>query len=189
MRKRFNDIPGIPQSIVEFWFSDKVRPLWFQSTPQFDAQLRESYELIWQQAAAGELDNWALTPVGALALVIVLDQFPLNMYRGDALCFSTEAKSREVAKQAIEQNLDVELTDEQKAFLYMPFMHSESMQDQDKSVSLYEAAGLADNLKFALHHRDIVRRYGRFPHRNKILGRQSTEVEQAYLQSDEAFHG
>ncbi len=178
-----------PQSIVEFWFSDKVRPLWFQSTAEFDDEVRRRFDPLWQQAAAGKLDSWAGTSQGALALVIILDQLPLNMYRGDPLCFSTETKSRAIAKLAIEQNLDTELSGEQKAFLYMPFMHSESMQDQDKSVSLYEAAGLAENLKFARHHRDIIRRFGRFPHRNIILGRQSTEAELAYLASDEAFHG
>ncbi len=178
-----------PQSILEFWFSDKVRPLWFQSTPEFDNELRDRFEPVWQQAAAGQLDSWAKTAEGALALVILLDQIPLNIFRGDVLCFSTEAKSREIARLAIEHKLDMDLTDEKKAFLYMPFMHSESMQDQDKSVSLYETADLADNLKFAKHHRDIVRRFGRFPHRNKILGRQSTEAELTYLESDEAFHG
>lgn len=178
-----------PQSVVEFWFSDKVQPLWFQSTPEFDAELRDRFEPVWQQAAADKLDSWAETPEGALALVIVLDQVPLNIYRGDALCFSTEAKSREIANLAIERDLAADLTDEQKAFLYMPFMHSEALADQDKSVALFEAAGLVENLKFAKHHRDIVRRFGRFPHRNKILGRPSTEEEQAYLQSDEAFHG
>ena len=178
-----------PQSIIKFWFSDEVRPLWFQSTPEFDAELRIRFESLWQAAEQGSLDHWVETPEGALALVIVLDQLPLNIYRGKALSFSAEAKAREVATLAIDTKLDTDLTDEQKAFLYMPFMHSESLVDQDKSVALYEAAGLAENLKFAQHHRDIVRRFGRFPHRNKILGRPSTEEEQAYLQSDEAFHG
>jgi uncharacterized protein (DUF924 family) len=178
-----------PQSIVEFWFSDKVQPLWFQSTPEFDAELRDRFETVWQAAEQGRLDDWAETPEGALALVILFDQIPLNIYRGDALCFATEAKSRDIATLAIERSDDAQLTDDQKAFLYMPFMHSESMTDQDKAVALYEAAGLVDNLKFAQHHRDIVRRFGRFPHRNKILGRASTEAEQAYLESDEAFHG
>jgi len=178
-----------PQSIVEFWFSDAVRPMWFNSTTEFDNQLRDRFETVWQHAAAGKLDNWVETPEGALALVIILDQFPLNIYRGDAMCFATEAKSREIAALAIESNLDADLTDDQKAFLYMPLMHSESMTDQDKAVALYEAADLAGNLKFAQHHRDIVRRFGRFPHRNKILGRQSTEAELVYLDSDEAFHG
>ena len=182
-------IPGSPQSILEFWFSDKVRPLWFNSTSEFDAELRDRFESVWQQAAAGKLDGWAETPEGALALVILLDQIPLNIYRGDPLCFSTEAKSRDITNLAIGRKLDTDLTDNQKAFLYMPLMHSESMDDQDKAVALYEAAGLTDNLLFAQHHRDIVRRFGRFPHRNKILGRPSTEAEQAYLESDEAFHG
>ncbi len=178
-----------PQSIVEFWFSDKVQPLWFQSTPEFDAELRDRFETVWQAAEQGRLDDWAETPEGALALVILFDQIPLNIYRGDALCFATEAKSREIATLAIERSDDAQLTEDQKAFLYMPFMHSESMPDQDKAVALFEAAGLAGNLKFAQHHRDIVRRFGRFPHRNKILGRQSTEAELTYLESDEAFHG
>jgi uncharacterized protein (DUF924 family) len=177
------------QSIVKFWFSDKVRPLWFQSTVEFDDEIRERFESVWQQAATGKLDSWAETPEGALALVIILDQLPLNMYRGDPMSFSTEVKSRDIASVAIEQNFDTELSGEQKAFLYMPFMHSESMQDQDKSVALYEAAGLENNLKFAHHHRDIIRRFGRFPHRNNILGRASTQAEIAYLQSEEAFHG
>lgn len=178
-----------PQSIVEFWFSEKVQPLWFQSTPEFDAELRDRFETVWQAAEQGRLDDWAETPEGALALVILFDQLPLNIYRGEALCFATEAKSREIATLAIERSYDAQFTDDQKAFLYMPLMHSESMVDQDKAVALYEAAGLAGNLKFAQHHRDIVRRFGRFPHRNKILGRQSTEAELVYLESDEAFHG
>ena len=178
-----------PQSIVEFWFSDKVRPLWFHSTQEFDDTLRKRFELLWQQAAANMLDSWAESPEGALALVIMLDQFPLNMFRGDPLCFSTEAKSRDIASLAVEHNFDENLTAEQKAFLYMPFMHSESIPDQEKSVALFKAAGLEENLKFARHHRDIVRRFGRFPHRNEILGRTSTAAEIAYLQSDEAFHG
>lgn len=182
-------MPESPQSIVEFWFSDAARPFWFNSTKEFDNQLRDRFEMVWQQAAAGELDSWAETAEGALALVVILDQFPLNIYRGEAQSLSTEARARDIARLAIEKKLDAALPDEQKAFLYMPFMHSEALADQDRSVALYQAAGLEYNLKFAEHHREIVRRFGRFPHRNKILGRQSTEEEQAYLASDEAFHG
>lgn len=178
-----------PQGIVAFWFSDAVSPLWFKSTPEFDNELRERFESVWQQAAAGKLDSWAESAVGALALVILLDQIPLNIYRGEARSFSTEAKAREVAGHAIDKGWDTALPNEQKAFLYMPLMHSESLADQDRSVALYETAGLEYNLKFAKHHRDIVRRFGRFPHRNDILGRQNTEAEAAYLASDEAFHG
>jgi len=175
--------------LIDFWFSKPARERWFDSTPEFDRQVRERFLSTYEAAAAGELDHWQQTPAGALALVIALDQFPLNMFRGEARSFDTEARSREVAAAAIEQGLDEPLEDEQKAFLYLPFMHSESLADQDRSVALFEAAGLTDNLKWAYHHRDIVRRFGRFPHRNAILGRQSTAEEQAYLNSDEAFTG
>jgi uncharacterized protein (DUF924 family) len=178
-----------PQSIVDFWFSDAVRPLWFKSTTEFDNQLRERFESVWQQAAQGKLNSWVESAKGALALVILLDQIPLNIYRGDARSFSTEAKAREIAGRAIDKGWDTTLPDEQKAFLYMPFMHSETLVDQERSVALYEAAELEYNLEFAKHHQDIIRRFGRFPHRNAILGRESTEAEEAYLVSDEAFHG
>jgi len=178
-----------PQRMVKFWFSDAVRPLWFKSTPSFDKQLREQFESLWQQAAQGQLDSWAENAEGALALVILLDQIPLNIFRGEARSFSTESKARDIAGYAIDKRWDVTLPDEQKAFLYMPFMHSESLADQDRSVALYEASGLNDNLKFAKHHRELIHRFGRFPHRNAILGRESTEAERAYLASDEAFHG
>jgi len=178
-----------PQSIVDFWFSDAVRPLWFKSTAEFDNQLRDRFGMVWQDAAAGKLDSWAESAEGALALVILLDQIPLNIYRGKARSFSTEAKAREIAERAIDKGWDTTLPDEQKAFLYMPFMHSETLADQDQAVALYQAAGLEDNLKFAQHHQDIIQRFGRFPHRNEILGRDSTEAEEAYLASDEAFHG
>ena len=178
-----------PSGIVEFWFSDAVRPLWFNSTLEFDKQLRDRFEPVWQQAVQGKLDSWAENAEGALALVILLDQIPLNIYRGDPRSFSTEAKARDIAARVIEKSWDRELTDEQKAFLYMPFMHSESLLDQDRSVKLFEAAGLKDNLKFANHHRELIRRFGRFPHRNAILGRESTQAEDVYLASDEAFLG
>jgi uncharacterized protein (DUF924 family) len=124
-----------------------------------------------------------------LALVIVLDQFPLNMFRGQRESFATEAAAREAAVQAIAWGFDQSLTDEQKAFLYLPFMHSEDLADQDRAVALYEGAGLENSLKWARHHRELIRRFGRFPHRNAILGRPSTPEELAYLGSAGAFKG
>lgn len=180
---------AVIDSVLDFWFSARVKPLWFNATPEFDQQLRDEYVAVWQQAAAGELDHWCETPRGCLALVIILDQFPLNMFRGEAKSFSTETRARNMARLAIEREWDQVLTDEQKAFLYLPFMHSESVHDQDRSVALYKAAGLSENLQFAEHHRNIIERFGRFPHRNAILGRQSTPAEEQYLQSDEAFEG
>jgi uncharacterized protein (DUF924 family) len=177
------------REVLDFWFAEEVKPLWFRATPDFDAALRERFMATWQAAAAGELDHWADSPEGALALVIVLDQFPLNMFRGQPQSFATEARAREVVKRAIARGWDREFEGAQLAFLYMPLMHSEALADQERSVALFEAAGLTDNLRFARHHRDLIRRFGRFPHRNAILGRPNTEEEEAYLASKEAFLG
>jgi len=185
------NIPTInePEVILDFWFSERIRPLWFNSTPEFDQELRERFMATYTAAVAGELSTWEASPEGALALVIALDQLPLNMFRGQPQCFAGEAESRRIAADAIAKGFDEALTDEYKSFLYLPFMHSEDLADQDRSVALYENAGLKHSLDFARHHREIVRRFGRFPHRNAILGRKSTPEEQAYLNSDEAFQG
>jgi len=137
----------------------------------------------------GRLQNWEETASGVLALVVVLDQFPLNMFRGQPASFATEAVAREVADRAIAYGFDQQLPPEQRQFLYLPFMHSETRADQERSVRLYEQPGLEDNLRYAHHHRDLIRRFGRFPHRNAIFGRVSTPDELAYLASSEAFHG
>ena len=177
------------QEILDFWFSDEVRKLWFNSTEQFDSLLCERYLATWEQASQGELDHWLHSAEGCLALVIILDQFPLNMFRNNRKCFATEAQSRDVARVAIERGFDQQLTVEQRAFLYMPFMHSESLADQELALSLFDQPGLEGNLRFARHHCGIVEKYGRFPHRNKILGRESTAAEIEYLNSKEAFTG
>lgn len=177
------------RQVLDFWFSDAIRPAWFRSTPALDTDIRESFAAAWQQAADGEMDHWAASAEGALALVILLDQFPLNMFRGQPESFATESKAIAVCRQAIDNGLDRQLSGAHLAFLYMPLMHSENLADQDLSVTLFEAAGLNDNLRFARHHRELVRRFGRFPHRNAILGRESTEEEGRYLASDQAFLG
>ena len=179
----------IPNNILNFWFSERVKLLWFNSTPEFDAEIRTQYLAVYYAALNDKIDEWEQSAEGCVALVIILDQFPLNMFRGLAESFHGEAKAIEIAKYAIDQSFDDLLTDKQKAFLYLPLMHSENLVDQDLSVTLFEKAGLTENLRFAKHHREIVRRFGRFPHRNRILNRQSTEAELEYLASDEAFHG
>lgn len=175
--------------IVDFWFSDRVKALWFNSNPTFDNEIRERFEETYRQAASGKLDAWRQEATGALALCILLDQFPLNMYRGRAESFATEAAARAAAKAAIDAGFDQAVGIDKRAFFYLPFMHSENLDDQNYSVNLYENAGLADNLYYAKHHRDIVKRFGRFPHRNAILGRASTPQELAYLASPEAYNG
>jgi uncharacterized protein (DUF924 family) len=175
--------------VLTFWFSARVRALWFRSTPEFDTEIRQRFEPTWRAARDGRLGDWESDAAGALALVIVLDQFPLNMYRGQGLSFSTEGLAREVAARAVEHGWDRKLDETGKAFLYLPFMHSEELADQERSVALYEAAGLTHNLRYARHHREIVRRFGRFPHRNAALGRESTAEELVWLRGKGAFHG
>jgi uncharacterized protein (DUF924 family) len=177
------------QNILDFWYSKEMQGRWFASTPVLDQEIRDKFEALWRKAAAGELDQWKDSPEGCLALIIVLDQFPLNMYRGKAVSFKTGQQAIDVAKHAIENGFDRRLTAERLAFLYMPFMHSENLEDQDLSVRLFEAAKLESNLRFALHHRELIRKFGRFPHRNSVLGRQSTSEETEYLASSEAFLG
>jgi uncharacterized protein (DUF924 family) len=177
------------KDILQFWFSEGVVKLWFNSTPEFDHELREKYETVYRDALTGKYDSWMQAATGCLALIILFDQIPLNIYRGQKQSFATEARAREVASHAILQSFDQQLNDAQKAFMYMPFMHSESLEDQKRAVELFENANLKNNLRFAHHHRSIIERFGRFPHRNRILGRESTEAELEYLQSKEAFLG
>ena len=177
------------QAIVDFWYSERVRPLWFNSTAEFDEELRQHYGQLYRDASQGLLQVWEQTATGSLALAIILDQFPLNMFRGQPESFATEAEAVRIARQAVAQGFDNQIEPEYRVFLYMPFMHSENLVDQDLVVQLFDEAGLANNAGFARHHREIVRRFGRFPHRNAILGRKSTPQELDYLASDEAFHG
>lgn len=178
-----------PQDILDFWYAEDMRSKWFASTPQLDAEIKQRFEPIWEAAQRGELDDWRDNPAGCLALAIILDQLPLNMFRNTAKSFSTEQHAVAITKHAIAKGFDVLIEKAKVAFLYMPLMHSENLADQDLSVARFAAAGLENNLRFAQHHRDLVRRFGRFPHRNAILGRASSAEELAYLQSKQAFKG
>ena len=177
------------KDVLAFWFSETTKKLWFKSTPAFDQSLREEYEALWIQASDGELDIWQESAHGSLALIIVLDQFPLNMFRGEAKSFSTEYQAINVTRNAISRGFDSQLNSVEVPFLYMPLMHSEKLDDQNDSVELFERAGLENNIRFAKHHREIIKKYGRFPHRNKILARTNTAEEIKYLASPQAFTG
>jgi len=177
------------EEIVEFWFSKAVKPYWFKSTPEFDAQLRDKYSVLMRAARAEELDHWADTPQGALALIILLDQVPRNVHRGTSESFASDEAALRVARQARAAGFDTAVDLDQRCFFYLPFMHSETLADQDLCVALYEAAGAEDNVKYARLHRDLIARFGRFPHRNSILNRASTDAEREYLASDGAFRG
>jgi len=177
------------ENIIDFWFNEENKALWFNSTDDFDLTLREKYFNIYLAAKSDELNEWSEQVLGALALVIILDQFPLNMFRGLPQSFETGALSRQILVEAINKGFDAELNNEQKAFLYMPYMHSENLADQEEVLILFNQEGLENNLRFAKHHHSIIKRFGRFPHRNKILKRESSDEELKYLNSDEAFLG
>lgn len=178
-----------PSDIIGFWFGEPMCRHWFRATDDLDRKIRERFEGLWRQAADRGLAEWQQTAEGCLALAIVLDQFPLNMYRGEPRSYATEAQSIEIALQAVDRGFDCQLPVEQRAFLYMPLMHSEKLQHQDLAVQLFDGAELEANARFARHHRDLIKRFGRFPHRNAILGRSSDRGERAYLASKEAFTG
>lgn len=178
-----------PDAVLDFWYAESMRSRWFSSTPVLDDEIRRRFEGLWADAAARKLEHWKDSAEGCLALVIVLDQLPLNMFRGEAKSFSTEQQAVEACKYAISHGYDKSIASERLAFLYMPLMHSESLADQDLAVRLFEQAGLEANLRFARHHRELIRKFGRFPHRNAILGRESSREELDYLGSKEAFLG
>ncbi|MBR0870181.1 DUF924 domain-containing protein [Bradyrhizobium tropiciagri] len=170
-----------PDEIVAFWRA-AGRDGWYTHNAALDAEIRDRFLATWQNAAAGELASWEASDEGALALTIVLDQFPRNMFRGDAMTYASDALAREVAGRAIDRGADARVDPRLREFFYLPFEHSEHLADQQRCVALFtEHGGHPDNLKYAEDHADIIRRFGRFPHRNRILGRQTTAEEQAFL--------
>jgi uncharacterized protein (DUF924 family) len=169
-----------PTDVLAFWRAAGP-DRWYARDEAFDAEVRRRYLALWRSAAAGELAAWEQSDDGVLALIIVLDQLPRNIFRDDARAFSSDAMAREVASRAIDRGVDARIAEDQREFLYMPLMHSEQLSDQLRCVELFRAAGSADNLKYAEDHAAIVRRFGRFPHRNRVLGRAMAADEQAFL--------
>jgi len=181
-----------PQAVLDFWFEgdrDAFRERWFRPDPEFDAGIRARFGTALGPAIAGALDGWAVSPAGSLALCILLDQFPRNLHRGAAEAFAADEKAREIARAAVLRDRhDLALTPTERIFLYLPFEHSESMADQDLSVALFE--GLRDHpeharpgggIDYAWRHWRVIRRFGRFAHRNAVLGRDCTPAELDYL--------
>ena len=169
-----------PSDILTFW-REAGRDRWYSRDDAFDAEIRRRFLETWRQATAGQLSSWEASDDGALALTIVLDQFPRSMFRQDALTYSSDAMAREVAGRAIDRGADARSDRVLREFLYMPFMHSEHLPDQQRCVALFLKSGDPENLKYAEEHADIIRRFGRFPHRNRVLGRPTTAEEQAFL--------
>ena len=171
-----------PETILTFW-REAGPDKWFTCDDAFDADIREKFLATYEAAAAGKLAAWEATAEGALALAIVLDQLPRNMFRGQARGYATDPLARQVANRALKCGYDQDVAAAERRFFFLPFMHSEDMADQRRCVALYREAG-DDDLKYAERHADIIRRFGRFPHRNVMLGRTTTAEEQAYLDAD-----
>lgn len=187
----------IIENVLRFWFGeltelgadDAHQRSWFSKDEAFDAKIREAFLEEHRAITRGEREEWLSTPRGRLAYVIVLDQFSRNMFRGTPETFATDLKALDAAKAGIDAGEDSALAVDERVFLYMPLMHSEEIADQNRCVDLFSAlaaahpekARIARNVTFAKAHRDIIVRFGRFPHRNEILGRSSTSEEQAFL--------
>jgi uncharacterized protein (DUF924 family) len=199
MGKRVNRV----EEIINFWFGTldrldnseygKPRSMWFRSDSKIDCEIRERFEEVYQLAAAGLLDSWQDDPASCLALIITLDQFPRNMFRNTPTAFATDTRALAIAKQAIETEIDRKLLPVQRWFIYLPFEHSEKLEDQLRSVKLFETLASDPDSQIAIDsahtHYELIKRFGRFPHRNQILGRTNTSAELAFLASPGAFHG
>jgi uncharacterized protein (DUF924 family) len=169
-----------PEAIVKFW-TEAGSERWFAKDDAFDADLRTHFEAAHHTAARGGFADWEETPDGALALLLLTDQIPRNIFRGSAHAFATDARARQVAERAIARAFDQRFEPSLRCFFYLPFEHSEDAADQARAVALFEALGDENYTKYACIHRDIIARFGRFPHRNAVMGRVTTPEEQAFL--------
>ena len=170
-----------PDAVLSFWFDELEAAQWFRKDPALDAKIRTRFGACLESAARGELWGWRETPEGRLAEVIVLDQFSRNVHRDTPDAFAADPLALGLAQEAVARGDDAALPPAWRAFLYMPFMHSESAAIHEQALHLFAQPGLEDNLRVERRHRDIILRFGRYPHRNAILGRVSTPEELAFL--------
>jgi uncharacterized protein (DUF924 family) len=172
------------QKIIQFWINDVGPKGWYQGTPDLDQMIQDRFMDDWELAKAGKYDSWGCCPEKSLALIILLDQFPRNMFRGDPRSFATDAKARAVASHAIEHGYDKNIQAPQRQFFYLPFMHSECLPHQERCVRLIKnrmPEGGKGHLLHARVHREVIRMFGRFPYRNETLGRVTTPAEQTFI--------
>jgi len=165
--------------VLDFWRAAGPAR-WFRKDEAFDEEFRSRFLAQHEAAARGELDAWAVDAPGTLALILLLDQFPRNAFRGTPRMFATDPKARDMARAAVDAGFDQAIEPQLRGFVYLPFMHSEDLADHERSVALNRPLG-GESQRFAEHHRGIIERFGRFPHRNAVLGRTSTPQEQAFL--------
>jgi uncharacterized protein (DUF924 family) len=171
-----------PEAVLAWWFAPTTKPKWFNGGEAFDEEVRLTLGSLFERAARGDLDDWAAATPGLLALVILFDQVPRNIHRGTPRAFATDERALALATLAVDRGLDQGLSVDERLFVYLPFEHAENQADQERSVALFRAMGNQFYLDFAIAHRDVIARFGRFPHRNASLGRASTAEELAFLQ-------
>ncbi|MBD8892114.1 DUF924 family protein [Roseibium litorale] len=176
------DTPVSPIDILDFWWQAGPEK-WFARSDAFDAEIRERFLASVEAAKAGELDDWEASPHGALALLILLDQFTRNLFRDDKRAFESDPKALGIATRAVDAGYDRAFPPSVRVFFYLPFEHAEDMAAQERSVDLCRALNNEQFYLYALIHLDVIRRFGRFPHRNKVLGRETTAEEQAFLEN------
>jgi uncharacterized protein (DUF924 family) len=172
-----------PESVLEFWFKEATPKQWWTRSEDFDRHIESRFGALHRAASACELDAWRETALGRLAEIIVLDQFSRNIHRDHPLAFACDALALALAQAAIAARADRELLIAQRAFLYLPFMHSESPKIHAVAVALFSQQGMESNLEFELRHQAIIDRFGRYPHRNAALGRASTPEEIEFLKT------
>jgi len=170
-----------PETVLNFWFNELTPKDWFVKSDDIDASITDRFSGLHLALSRDVSDEWRATPEARLALIIVFDQFPRNIYRGSPLAFATDGLALKEAKAALAMGADKAIVEDRRIFFYMPFEHAEDIAEQERCVTLFEALGNANYLDYANQHHDIIARYGRFPHRNPILGRASTAEEKAYL--------
>ena len=171
-----------PEEVIDYWLETLSTDDWYGAPPEVDAEIARRFGDLFERLSEEVPDAWLRSPQERLAAILVLDQFPRNIYRGSPRAFATDAKALALSKDAIATGADRELPPEQRAFLYMPFQHAENLADQCRSLELFEYLGNPNNLDFAVRHYEIIARFGRFPHRNAVLGRVSTPEELSFLE-------
>lgn len=170
-------------SVLRFWFDESTPEQWFEKSDDFDRVIESRFGALHAAACRGDCDDWAETADGVLALILVLDQFSRNLFRDDPRAFAQDAKALLLAKGAIAKGFDMAVSEDRRVFFYVPFEHSEDLADQEASLPYFEALTNKEYLRYAVAHRDIIARFGRFPHRNAVLGRESSPEESEFLKT------
>ena len=182
-----SDMSGDARSILDFWFREIGPDRWWTRSDATDEAIRKRFLALWEEWRSRSTESFLTTSLEALAAVVLFDQFPRNMFRGDERAFATDGLALAMAEAAVDRGFDQELTEDERVFLYMPFMHAEDLAKQDRCVALFEALGLPEQVRYAREHRAIIARHGRFPARNAALGRETRPEEREAIEASKTW--